>query len=82
MNYSIELKKRAFKDLKALTIVDRKRVISGIEKLEKGIEGDVKRLTNHSPEFRLRVGNWRVLFEIEHDLIIVYRVLHRGEAYR
>jgi mRNA interferase RelE/StbE len=35
------------------------------------------------PEYRLRVGDYRVLFEIENKLrIVVYRVRHRREAYR
>jgi len=46
------------------------------------VAGDVKRLTNFTPEYRLRVGDYRVLFEIEDGTIIVYRVRHRREAYR
>jgi len=44
--------------------------------------GDVKQLTNFTPEYRLRVGDYRVLFEIEGAKIVVYRVRHRREAYR
>ena len=45
--------------------------------------GDVKRLTNFTPEYRLRIGNYRVLFELTDDFrIIVYRIVHRREAYR
>ena len=48
-----------------------------------GSSGDAKQLTNHSPEYRLRVGQYRVLFEIEDEnLITVYRIAHRREAYR
>ncbi len=32
--------------------------------------------------FRLKVGNYRVLFEIEGDKIIIYRILHRKDAYK
>ena len=44
--------------------------------------GDAKRLTNFTPEYSLRVGDYRVLFEIENKNIIVYRVRHRREVYR
>jgi mRNA interferase RelE/StbE len=44
--------------------------------------GDIKRLTNFTPEFRLRVGDWRVLFEAEGDKVTIYRILHRRDAYR
>lgn len=44
--------------------------------------GDVKQLANFTPEYRLRVGDYRVLFEIEGNTIVVYGVRHRREAYR
>ncbi len=36
-----------------------------LEKLKDDLTGDVKRLTNFTLEYRLRMGNYRVLFEIE-----------------
>lgn len=33
------------------------------------------------PAYRLRAGDYRVLFEVEGDRIIAYRVGHRREAY-
>ena len=50
--------------------------------LRTGLKGDVKRLTNFTPEYRLRVGDWRGLFEVEPDKITIYRILHRLDAYR
>lgn len=45
------------------------------------LAGDVKRLTNFTPEFRLRVGEYRVLFEVEDNKVLIYRVRHRKNAY-
>ena len=45
------------------------------------LKGDIKKLTNHSPEYRLRVGNFRILFEIENNEIIIYRIKHRKDVY-
>ena len=42
----------------------------------------MKRLTKITPEYRLRVGRYRVLFEIERDRVVIYRIVHRKEAYR
>jgi mRNA interferase RelE/StbE len=50
--------------------------------LEDNLAGDVKRLTNHQPEYRMRAGDWRALFEIADNEIIVYRILHRRKAYK
>ena len=62
---------------------DATRIADALEKLKTDLTGNVKRLTNFTPEYRLRVGNFRVLFEIEDsDNIIVYRIIHRREAYR
>jgi mRNA interferase RelE/StbE len=45
------------------------------------LQGDVKHLTNFTPEYRLRVGTYRILFEIEDEIIVIYRVKHRSQAY-
>jgi mRNA interferase RelE/StbE len=60
MKYDIEFKPRAIRDLRTLPKAMQRRIVGGIEGLEADLTGDVKRLTNHSPEYRLRVGNYRV----------------------
>jgi len=70
------------KDLAQLPEADRRRVVARIEGLQNNLAGDVKKLTNFTPEYRLRVGNWRALFEIEGTTVVIYRVLHRREVYR
>ena len=83
MNYTVDLKPRAIRDLKHLQKQDASRIADALERLQSDLTGDVKKLTNFTPEYRLRVGQFRVLFEIENETrIIVYRVVHRREAYR
>ena len=82
MRYTIELKPRAEKDLRSIGRPDRERVIERLRRLENDLQGDVKRLTNFTPEYRMRTGDWRVLFEVAGDRVVVYRILHRSEAYR
>jgi mRNA interferase RelE/StbE len=77
----IEFKPRAVKDLDALERPTARRILEKIRDLENGLVGDVKRLTNFTPEYRLRVGDYRVLFEIEGERVIIYRVKHRSRAY-
>lgn len=47
-------------------------------------QGDIKKLQGAENEFRLRVGDWRILFTIagEGGDILVSRVLNRRDAYR
>jgi mRNA interferase RelE/StbE len=82
MEYRIEVKKKAIKDLQDIPLEQRTQILSRIELLSNDLTGDVKKLTNFTPEFRLRWGPWRILFEIEADTVIIYRVLHRRESYR
>ena len=50
--------------------------------LETG-EGDVRRLQNiEPPEFRLRVGDYRIRFHEQENAIRITAVKHRREAYR
>jgi len=81
MKYTSELKPKAIKDLKSIPLKERERIVGRIERMEDDLQGDVKKLTNHTPEYRMRSGNYRVLFEIEEEKIVVYRILHRKEAY-
>jgi len=81
VKYRIDFKPRAIKDLRALSLENTRRVLSKIDGLQDNLAGDVKRLTNFTPEYRLRVGDYRVLFEVETDRVIIYRILHRREAY-
>jgi mRNA interferase RelE/StbE len=82
VRYRVTLKPKAEKDLKEMPTQDRKRLVERLRLLEEDLSGDVKRLTNHHPEYRMRSGDWRALFEIADSEIIVYRILHRKEAYR
>jgi len=83
MIYEIEFKPRAIKDLKSLEKKDLKNVIEKIEEMKNGIVNlNIKKLTNFTPEYRLRVGNYRVLFEITDNVITIYTISHRKDAYR
>ena len=43
----------------------------------------VKQLTGH-PGFRLRIGDWRVLYLLHDERIVIHviRIARRGDAYR
>ena len=79
MRYTAELKPRAVKDPKSIPLKDRKKIIERIDMMEDNLSGSVKKLTNYTPEYRMRSGNWRVLFEIERYRIIIYRISNRKD---
>lgn len=82
MKYTIEFKSTAVKDLQKINSTDAKKLLNKIELLEDGLKGDIKRLTNYTPEYRLRSGDYRVLFELIENKIIIYRIKHRKDAYK
>jgi mRNA interferase RelE/StbE len=82
MIYKIQFKRKAIKELQKLPKHEAERIIEKISVLQNNLIGDVKKLTNFTPEYRLRVEDYRVLFEIENDRIIIYHIKRRGEAYQ
>jgi mRNA interferase RelE/StbE len=58
-----------------------RRILRKIEALRHDLAGNVKRLKAFMPDYRLRVGNWRVLFEVKGNSVIIHEIKHRSEAY-
>ena len=82
MKYLVQFNPKAIKDFKKLSPDIQKRVSSKITTMQDDLQGDIKKLTNFEPEYRLRVGDYRVLFEIEDNNLIIYRIKHRRSAYQ
>ncbi len=80
--YSIHFKPKALKDLRSVQHTEQARILDKIELLTENLQGDVKKLTSFTPEYRLRIGSWRVLFEVTDFEIIIYRIIRRDKAYR
>jgi len=81
MTDTVQLLPDAVKAIEKLSPDVRRRIIGKVERMQENLAGDIKRLTNYSPEYRLRVGDWRVLFEVEETVIVIYDILHRSKAY-
>jgi len=81
MKYKISFYSKALKQLEKLDQVTQKRIIEKVRLLSDNLQGDVKKLTDFTPEFRLRVGDYRILFEIEAETIFIHLIKHRKEAY-
>ncbi len=78
----IHLLRRASKDLLVLNRIDRTRILAKLKTLEKPpFPANVKRLTGRE-DYRLRVGDYRILFKVVQGMIIVSRIAHRREVYR
>ena len=69
MRYHLEIKEEARQQLRALAKEQRRNVGRRLDALQNNLSGDVKKLAAKTHEYRLRVGNLRVLFTLEKDLI-------------
>ncbi|KIM09367.1 MAG: plasmid stabilization protein [Sulfurovum sp. PC08-66] len=79
----IEIRTSAIKDLKSISEPFKSNIHTHILKLsEFPNTQNVKKLTNFEPAYRLRVGDYRVLFDVIGDTIIIGRVLHRKDSYK
>ena len=59
------------------------RILLGLARFVATDEGDVKQLRGmYPPEFRLRIGDYRVRFQDYGDHIEILTVKHRSAAYR
>ncbi len=69
--YSIEWTRRALKQLKRIQQQRQKQIVVAVRDLQNWPNcRNVKALQNHSG-YRLRVGRYRVLFDVEDDLRII-----------
>jgi mRNA interferase RelE/StbE len=85
MIYSLTFKPSASKDIESLQVEISQRILSEIEKLEHHPRPvGCKKIVGSKNDWRIRIGNYRVLYEIDDDehRIRVFRVKHRKEAYR
>jgi len=81
----IELRKSAIKDLKRISKADKERIHAKIQNLSDYPDvSNIKKLTDFEPAHRARVGNYRILFDVNeiNAVIVIGRVLHRSVSYR
>jgi mRNA-degrading endonuclease RelE of RelBE toxin-antitoxin system len=70
-------------DLRAIDQATALRILHVLARYLATGEADVKRLQDvETPEWRLRVGDYRVRFRELGDSIVILAVKHRREAYR
>jgi len=77
-------KRSVAKDLRPLGKKDRERIFAALRRLsENPFQGDVEKLAVAGC-FRLRVGRYRVLFQIDQSRgeLVVFKVAHRSTAYK
>ena len=80
--YQIIIKKDAKKFIDRLPTNEKRRIVSAIERLPNG--EDIKKLKGHDRLLRLRVGEYRIIYTVDHGELIVYVIDagNRGQVYK
>lgn len=79
---NVVVRKSAIKDIKKISEPFKTNIKNKIAKLEDYPNlPNIKKLSNFKPAYRLRVGDYRVLFDIYEDRIEISAIKHRKESY-
>jgi mRNA interferase RelE/StbE len=79
--YHIEFGDSALKDLDEVPSKQRAQILRKIDRLQQGLYGNIKRLREADFAYRLRMGDYRVLFDVEDNVIVIRRIGHRKNIY-
>lgn len=83
--YTVSFTRAALKELNKLDKPLRHRILAAVTLLEENPRPDgVKKLARDDNAWRIRIGDYRVLYEI-HDgqlIVVIFRAAHRREVYR
>ena len=74
----IQYSKQALKFLKKQDVPTRKRIINASNLLP---AGDVKALQGRN-DYRLRVGDYRIIFDINGNILLIEAIGNRGQIYK
>ena len=85
MPYCVEIKPKAEKALGKMPKSDRVRIIRALEGLESDPRPkDAVKMVGSDFSYRVRVGDYRVVYEVVDRILFVYvvRIAHRKDVYR
>jgi len=83
MNYKIVFTKRAVRDISKLEPEIKEKLGDALRRYGKDPLNYARKMIDPSlGSYRFRIGDYRVIFDVEGDEIIVLRVGHRKEIYR
>jgi mRNA interferase RelE/StbE len=82
--YRIELKKSVEKDFDSIPKKDLQRIIAAIQSLSDEPHPPQSKKLSGLEQYRLRQGNYRILYTVKDDVLIVFVVAvgHRKDIYR
>ncbi len=83
--YTVLMEKNAAKSIKKIHNKDKNKILLAIEKLAiKPKESGKELKGKHKSKYSMRVGNYRILYQVKEDklIVLVVGLGHRREVYR
>jgi mRNA interferase RelE/StbE len=81
-HYSLVISNRFRRDLRRLDAGMHRRVLEALEQLQENPRQGSQLTDVTIGAWRMRVGDYRIRYDIEGDQVLLYRVRHRREIYR
>ncbi|MCK5043980.1 type II toxin-antitoxin system RelE/ParE family toxin [Candidatus Pacearchaeota archaeon] len=82
MSFTLSWRESALKDLSNFDIILRKRIVKKIiEFANSELFHGVKRVQGYERMYRLRVGDYRVIFEMIKEDVVILKIGHRKNIY-
>jgi mRNA interferase RelE/StbE len=84
--YDLRVEKQAAKYLKKLDKPNQKRLMGALVALAENpfVDANVKRMKGYTSTFRKRVGDFRIIFEVDQGqlIVLVLKIGSRGDIYK
>ena len=84
MSWEVHWTEASARDLRRIDAQAEDRIRVAIRRYAETEYGDIRRLQGRERQWRLRAGDWRVIFTLEPSTgrMVVLGVRHRSDAYR
>ncbi len=85
VKFKIEISKSVYKDLRKISKLDTQKIIEKVYSLsENPFPENCKKLVGEKNKYRIRQGNFRILYSVEKEILKVFivKIAHRKNVYR
>lgn len=83
--YVVYIERRAVKELEKIAIEEQERILQKISatlSYSPFPTGNNPKRLKGERAFRLRIGDYRIVYTIEKNLVFIYAIRHRKDSYR
>ena len=83
-SYSLQIKRSAVKEVEALPLKDRRRIVRKIQALARNPRPEGCEKLSGQDKYRLRQGDYRILYSVDDaaEAVVIVKIGHRRDVYR